>query len=1041
MSTRTDIKIFIASSGELEAERKESVLLITELNKRHPHLHLEPMLFEFDTPAGNIQFKKRIQDGINPLLKQSHITIVLFYTKAGEFTLEELDLSLEQNQKVFVYFKDGFTPQNLEELTKYGKVLELKEKLNKESSLRYQKYKTLVDFNGMLYKDLGKYLDETYPAPADAPSAIVSTSQQHIPLAPRPYLAHPYSIIKNFTGRREEMTRLTEWYKYEKEPMCIVEAIGGMGKSSLCWKWLQDEIIATDTAVEGIIWWSFYDQSFEDFIHHAYEYCIPEQIRNQQKRIDETTEVINALTNHHFLLVLDGFERVLRGYAEMMAMYIQEAGLSKQNIADIKEAFDIHQRTPITPKAERLLRALCAAKSKTLMTTRLYPATIEGQAGIKHIQLTGLSKTDTIAFFKTEGIAGTDEEMIHAGQVYGFHPLMLKLLSTSIKRSFTKDIKKAFSGSGFTKALIDQREPQKILATSFKLLNADEQKVVSTLSVFRTAFSFDAAKALFPDMVGEKLEGIMMELCNLGFILYNDQQKIFDFHPILRSYLYNGLTGKDTVHQLAITYFTALPEKEKVVTLADLEPVIEQFHHLVRAGKYHSAYRLYVDRLSGYFLKQLAQYELGISLCKQLLADPKGSLPKQIDFHAQSRIINELGVCYACLGQLGEANKKMSSSIVIEYKQYQSEYQSENLGIGLSSISERIYIPQGKFTQGLLQLLKSNTLFDIYSPYHYALNYISVNSILISQNIYNTRKKETASGRLIKEAIQFTTEKETIEIKQKTTSQDAKRLLIQSNNKKYGHLSQVKALNCALTAMKLSERYRIIYYPFLTNFTIAYEVLGITLIATMQAKAPFLNIEGQVFFYDEHFQHIIDIVTPDISNYSSLAERCVMEGLTLSRRNNEVFPECNFSLLLAQLEWQKIISKQKEIIHFTEVEKWVNETHTLGERIGYRLLLTDLHLFCAETLIELKKLKPEHTTLLKLTAEEHIAKAREYAKDTSSIDDIFLPPDGTADEFYKDIPEYEMLKRGMTDEERIKKGYYAAWLRADKLEERLRLSV
>ncbi len=62
---------------------------------------------------------------------------------------------------------------------------------------------------------------------------------------------------------------------------------------------------------------------------------------------------------------------------------------------------------------------------------------------------------------------------------------------------------------------------------------------------------------------------------------------------------------------------------------------------------------------------------------------------------------------------------------------------------------------------------------------------------------------------------------------------------------------------------------------------------------------------------------------------------------------------------------------------------------------------------------------------------------REYALDTSTIEDIFLPPDATADEFYKDIPEYEMLKRGLTEEERITKGYYAAWLRADRLEERM----
>jgi hypothetical protein len=1034
MSDPANVKIFIASSGELETERKESVLLITELNKRHPHLQLEPVLFEFDTPSGNVQFKERIQDGINPILRESHITIVLFYTKAGEFTIEELELAIKLNKKVFVYFKDGFTPQNIEELNKYSKVLELKSKMDAESVLRYQKYKTPVDFNGLLYKDLDKYLYTTYPAPANAPPATVSTSRQHIPLAPRPYLAHPYSIVKNFTGRREEMTKLTEWYKYDKEPMCIIEAIGGMGKSALCWKWLQDEIIATETKVEGIIWWSFYDQSFEDFIHHLYEYCIPENIRNQPQRIDETTEVIKALTSNRFLLVLDGFERVLSGYAQMMAMYIQEQGLSKKNIEDIKEAFDIRQRTPITPKAEKLLRALCTGDSKTLMTTRLFPATIEELAGINHIKLTGLSKTDTIAFFKTEGITGTDEEMIQAGEVYGFHPLMLKLLSTAIKRSFTKNIKKALS-EAFSKNLIDQREPQKILATSYNLLNADEQKVVATLSVFRTVFTLDAADSLFPDMEAEKLETIMMELCNLGFLLYNEQQRIFDFHPILRSYLYDNLTSKDKAHQLAIIYFTALPSKEKVITLSDLDPVIEQYYHLVRAEKYNDAFNLYYNRLSNYLFYQLAQYSLCISLSRQLFQRPDGSLPQLSNHGDKSYILNHLGLCYGAIGQLNEANKSMTNKIVIDYK----ANIDIKLGSGLQNLSDLVYVPSGKISNGVIYFLKSVILLKGEDPFREALSYIALGELLTARACYITIQEEHAIAEFLNKAMEYGTSKNENGVLSSCALVYTKLALEQINDKDKKHFFQTEALNWGFKVMKYSDQFRIATYPALTNFLYSYEAISRALIAAMQFKVLLPVKTWRVFFYDEHFQHILDTVIPDINNYSTLAERCVQEGLTLSRRINQVFRECIFSLLYARLEWQKIIDNEKEIEHFTEVEKWVNDTHSLAERIGYRMLLTDLHLFCAETLIGIEKLKLGYKKiLLNLSATEHIAKAREYAIDTSTIDDIFLPPDGTADEFYKDIPEYTMLKRGMTDEERIKKGYYAAWLRADKLEKRLK---
>ncbi|MDQ1354496.1 MAG: hypothetical protein QG657_4805 [Acidobacteriota bacterium] len=46
---------------------------------------------------------------------------------------------------------------------------------------------------------------------------------------------------------------------------------------------------------------------------------------------------------------------------------------------------------------------------------------------------------------------------------------------------------------------------------------------------------------------------------------------------------------------------------------------------------------------------------------------------------------------------------------------------------------------------------------------------------------------------------------------------------------------------------------------------------------------------------------------------------------------------------------------------------------------------------------------------------------------------LYSPVKTTADEFYKDIPEYDMLKRGMTEEERIQNGYWVAYQIAEIL--------
>jgi hypothetical protein len=67
---------------------------------------------------------------------------------------------------------------------------------------------------------------------------------------------------------------------------------------------------------------------------------------------------------------------------------------------------------------------------------------------------------------------------------------------------------------------------------------------------------------------------------------------------------------------------------------------------------------------------------------------------------------------------------------------------------------------------------------------------------------------------------------------------------------------------------------------------------------------------------------------------------------------------------------------------------------------------------------------------LKERGQAKISFAKEYALDVSEFSDLYQSPNP---DFYKGIPEYEMLKRGMTEEERIQNGYYMAYRIADAL--------
>jgi hypothetical protein len=111
------------------------------------------------------------------------------------------------------------------------------------------------------------------------------------------------------------------------------------------------------------------------------------------------------------------------------------------------------------------------------------------------------------------------------------------------------------------------------------------------------------------------------------------------------------------------------------------------------------------------------------------------------------------------------------------------------------------------------------------------------------------------------------------------------------------------------------------------------------------------------------------------------------------------------------------------------VEKNLKEAMEIALRSGYRLYMADLHLFCGQVLLESKEKGPGK--LFDLTAKEHLQKTKEYALDVSEFKDLYQSPDP---HFYDNIPEYEMLKRGMTNEERIENGYLMAYRVAEALE-------
>ena len=82
------------------------------------------------------------------------------------------------------------------------------------------------------------------------------------------------------------------------------------------------------------------------------------------------------------------------------------------------------------------------------------------------------------------------------------------------------------------------------------------------------------------------LDSDLHDLIERGLLSHDKRARRFDLHPIVRRYAYDRLAAPDraAAHTRLRDYFAAVPPPDKVTRLEDLAPVIELYHHTLRAG-------------------------------------------------------------------------------------------------------------------------------------------------------------------------------------------------------------------------------------------------------------------------------------------------------------------------------------------------------------------------------------------------------------------------------------------------------------------------
>ncbi|MCI0559797.1 MAG: NB-ARC domain-containing protein, partial [Nitrososphaera sp.] len=515
----------------------------------------------------------------------------------------------------------------------------------------------------------------------------------HIPMPPQPYFAHPYPLQVNFTGRIAERQMLTDWLTNDERSILTLVAMGGMGKSSLSWYWLQKDV--DHRALDGVLWWSFYEgeASFSKFLDEALIYVGNHTIdpTDLPSNYDKVRTLVNLLQQHHILLVLDGFERQLRAYASLEATY-QYDEKAEEN-ADIRACVDLN--------TSRLLRDLAASptQAKILITTRLMVRDLEDHmgyslAGCRKDELKSLNPNDAIEFMRQQGVnKGTNTEIIATCEQYNYHPLSLRLLSGLVACDKQKPGDIGIAPKYPVIADLN-RYQHHILEVSYNSLSPELQILLSQFAAFRFDVSYNSLEILNPFPTEANFEASLEELIKRGLLLWDRERNRYDLHPIVRAYAYARLLDKQGTHTRLGNYFSSLPMPERIMNEEDLRTLVELFHHIISSGQYEDALEILKGRLRNPLMRQFLDNILYNKLLLSFFPGGVHQSPAIKEEGAKAWLFFELAGTYVYLGRPLTAVPLYRKQISIR----ESQNDWGNMATGLGHLAARALLPTGQLS-------------------------------------------------------------------------------------------------------------------------------------------------------------------------------------------------------------------------------------------------------------------------------------------------------------------------------------------------------
>ncbi len=315
--------------------------------------------------------------------------------------------------------------------------------------------------------------------------------------------------VSVFYGRIEELATLETWIVAERSRLVGLLGIGGIGKTALSVR-LGQQI---QEQFEYVIWRSLRNAPpFETLLGELVTF-----LSQQQETEAKIGHLLQCLRNSRCLLILDNLETILQPR--------EQAGEYRPSYEEYGELLRLVGET--------------SHQSCLVITSREKPAelaTFESiDLAVRSLHLSG-SPEASLALIQASRLVGSEEQQQQLGVRYGYNPLALKIVATSIRELFDGEIEEFLAQD-----IAVFNGIQKLLKQQFERLSSLEQTIMYWLAINRewTTIS-ELAADIVPTVSKSKLLEALESLCWRSLI--EKQLGSYTQQTVVMEYVIESLT-------------------------------------------------------------------------------------------------------------------------------------------------------------------------------------------------------------------------------------------------------------------------------------------------------------------------------------------------------------------------------------------------------------------------------------------------------------------------------------------------------------------